>query len=29
MRALFGSGLFCSLTYRDMPFVLAPASGRG
>jgi len=24
MRALFESGQFCSLTYRDMPFVLAP-----
>ena len=24
MRLLHGSGAFCSLTYRDMPFVLAP-----
>jgi len=24
MRALHSSGAFCSLTYRDMPFVLAP-----
>lgn len=24
MRSLFASGAFCSLTYRDMPFVLAP-----
>jgi hypothetical protein len=24
MRAMFASGEFCSLTYRDMPFVLAP-----
>ena len=24
MRSLYETGLFCSLTYRDMPFVLAP-----
>ena len=24
MRMLYGSGKFCSLTYRDMPFVMAP-----
>ena len=24
MRSLFETGEFCSLTYRDMPFVLAP-----
>ena len=34
MRALFGTGAFASLTYRDMPFVLAPGlwsrvAGRG
>ncbi|MCY4120988.1 MAG: sulfotransferase [Acidobacteria bacterium] len=29
MRLLHGSGAFCSLTYRDMPFVLAPNAWAG
>ena len=29
MRLLYDTGQFCSLTYRDMPFVLAPNSWEG